>query len=282
MGQNVNIFKKIWRSTRAGTEYFNTDHTWPLPKVSWKHEPFFLFIITPPYSGSTILAQVLNSSPHSSFLQRRAEGQWLIPGMCQLPDAWHRESPMNWESIRAVWLERAKLITEAVQNVEVVIEKSPPNLLRVDKLVEVFPSNALIAFNRDPYANCSSRLFRRHKPESNSEKENIEIVKRLASEWIIRSKWIRKWISELNLTYSTYEKFCSKPDDFLTKILEIVPQLREFKTEKTFIVKDYSPDIIKNHNMRQIGNLSKEQIKAISEILENEPNLLNFWGYNLL
>ena len=281
MERNVDIFRKIWRSIRAGTLYFNTDHEWPKPPVPRRSEPFFLFIITPPYSGSTVLAQALNSSPSSTFLQRRAEGQWLVPGMCRVPDAWERNAYMDWDSIRAVWLQRAKLIQEAVQNVEVIIEKSPPNLLRIDKLTEVFPNNAVVAFNRDPYANCSSRLFRRHKPELKTEEETIEIVKLLASEWIDRSLWVKKWISELNLIFSTYENFCENPDFFLNEIICLVPQLKEVNSKKGFKIKDYSLAQISNQNIRQISRLSRGQIKAISEVLENEQNLLEFFGYNI-
>lgn len=282
MDQNVNVIKKIWRSARAGVEFFNKDHMWPHPRVSLKDEPFFLFILTPPYSGSTALAQVLNSSPTTSFLQRRAEGQWLVPGMCQLPNAWDSETQMNWDSIRAVWFERVKLIQEAVQNVEVIIEKSPPNLLRIDKLVDTFPNNAVIALNRDPYANCSSRLYRRHKPELKTEKETIQIVQLLASDWITRSQWVKKWITELNLLYSTYEEFCENPDDYLDKIINLVPQLKGFDSKKKFKIKDYNFDTISNQNARQIGNLSQGQISAISEVLENEADLLDFFGYQLL
>ncbi len=282
MNHNSNLLKRVWRSIRAGVDYFNTDHTWPKPRVSISNEPLFLFIVTPSYSGSTILAQALNSSPNSSFLQRRAEGQWLIPGMCRLPDAWERKAYMDWGSIRAVWMERVKLIQEAVGNVEVIIEKSPPNLLRIDNIIDTFPNNVVIAFNRDPYANCSSRLFRRYKPELMTEKEITEILELLASEWIIRSKWVKKWISELNLLNSTYERFCENPADYLNEIINICPQLKEFNSKKNFKIKDYSPAKISNQNARQISNLSPGQVKALSEVLENEADLLDYFGYNLL
>ena len=70
---------------------------WPVPEHGIKEEPFFLFIITPPRSGSTALAQILNSAQETTFLNKRGEGQWLIPGLCEA-DRWNPDTFVNTHS----------------------------------------------------------------------------------------------------------------------------------------------------------------------------------------
>ncbi len=52
----------------------NNSKIWPHPKYRHDDEPHFLFIITPPRSGSTAIAQLLNTCDSAMFLQLRGEG----------------------------------------------------------------------------------------------------------------------------------------------------------------------------------------------------------------
>ena len=70
---------------------------WPIPSYNKKDEPHFLFIITPPYSGSTALAKFLNTSSKISIFGNKAEGQWLIPGMCQ-KNRWENNKYIDYDS----------------------------------------------------------------------------------------------------------------------------------------------------------------------------------------
>ncbi len=54
-----------------------------MQKFDESNQPHFLFIITPPYSGSTAISGVLNSSHRTMILQKSGEGQWLVPGLCE-------------------------------------------------------------------------------------------------------------------------------------------------------------------------------------------------------
>ena len=91
------------------------------------------------------------------------------PRKCEA-DRWDREKVVTWESVRSVWLERAELIKSLVQDVDLIIEKSPPNLVRIDQLIAHFPNHSLVAFNRNPYAICSSIFYRNHDPKNKSER----------------------------------------------------------------------------------------------------------------
>jgi hypothetical protein len=237
--------------------------------------------MTPPYSGSTALAQVLNSAYGTAFLQPTAEGQWLVPGLCE-SDRWDPDKKVNWESVRAVWLSRIQFIKSLVSDISLIIEKSPPNIVRVDKLTETFPSHSLVAFNRDPYANCSSILYRNHAPLTKSDKERTKIVSSIAESWLFRSKWLKKLIEERQVTYFTYEQFCSEPSDCVSKIAEYVPVLQTVDVKKNIKVKDYKIQGITDYNAEQVAKLSQSEINAITKILTKDLDLVSFFDYHIL
>jgi hypothetical protein len=61
--------KKLLASVTARTR-----PKWPIPRYDEKDQPHFLFIITPPESGSTAIAKFLDSSPRTMTLTRMGKG----------------------------------------------------------------------------------------------------------------------------------------------------------------------------------------------------------------
>lgn len=253
---------------------------WPKPGYDENNQPRFLFILTPPYSGSTALAELLNSSHRTMFLQDRAEGQWLVPGMCE-DDRWDPEKKIDWNSVEATWLSKFQEIQGLVKNVDIVIEKSPPNMLRIKQLTSIFPNHSLLAFNRNPYANCASIMYRNYEPNNKSPDERHQILQLLARSWIERSTLIRRLVLELNITMFTYEEFCSDISGCIKKIDLPSDAIDSINIEAIVKVKDYGPQQIISQNERQVANLTMPEIALLTDILANEPDLLSFFGYNL-
>lgn len=254
---------------------------WPKPKFNTKNQPTFLFILTPPFSGSTALSELINTSNRTMILQERGEGQWLIPGMCE-NNRWNKEKNINYSSVKAVWLNKFQEVNRLVQGIDVVIEKSPPNIMRMEKLASNFEKTSFLANNRNPYANCSSILFRKFSPEKLSTAERIQQLENIASHWILRSKEIKAFVEKFNVPFLTYEQFCENPA-ILREILDLPEDIKStIQTNSEVKVKDYEVQKIVNQNDRQISNLSKEEIKAISDILSNEKEVLDFFNYEIM
>ena len=269
--------RSIKKSLKRFREYIPYGR-WPAPKYTLEHEPHFLFVITPSHSGSTALAQILNSCPKATFLWRKGEGQWLVPGMCS-SDRWNPHKQIRWESVRATWLKQVDYIQALVQDADLIIEKSPPNLVRMDQLIKTFPNCSLMAFNRDPYANISSRMHRRRDRPDKSKSIRLQQADQFAREWLTRSSWIRKWIEELDVLYLSYESFCADPAGCLQPLIDAVPTLETMDANKPIKVKSYAPQPVTNMNERQIKKLSAEEIAVISSILASDPELLDYFGY---
>ena len=83
----------------------------------------FIFIVTPPYSGSTVLAKILNTSPTSMMLHPRGEGQWLIPSMCT-HDRWNPIKRIDWPLVKKTWYSRYNAINDLVGNIRIIIVKT--------------------------------------------------------------------------------------------------------------------------------------------------------------
>jgi len=254
---------------------------WATPVFNENEQPHFLFIITPPYSGSTALSELLNTSYRTMILQERAEGQWLIPGLCE-KDRWNQDKKVDYDSVKATWLSRFQMVQRLTGNVDVVIEKSPPNMMRIEELASQFNSYSFIANNRNPYANCASILYRQHDAKAITSKQRKSILKDLTKKWMEKSQRIRELIEKLNIPLLTYEDFCKKPSSVID-ILNLPKGVAEsINTEAKVKVKDYKPQKISNQNDRQISNLTPEEIKLISSILESNTQLLEFFNYEVI
>lgn len=253
---------------------------WPRPTHSAiENEPTFLFVLTPPYSGSTVLAKVLNSGRNSAMLQEKGEGQWLVRGMCQ-SDRWEHEKRIDWTSVKAVWGVRIRMLEQLVGPIDVVIEKSPPNLVRADQLARHFTKSRQIAFIRSPFANCASRLYRNYDRIDATERDRIQLLQGLAESWIHRAAWLRRWIDSHAMYFFTYEQFCAEPNRCIGRVLDEFPMLKGIKMDRPFQVKDYPTQGIVNLNDRQQAKLTDREKDAIAESIAPYEDLLCYFGYS--
>lgn len=253
---------------------------WPVVSFDEEIEPHFLFIITPPYSGSTALAEFLNTSNRTTFLQQRAEGQWLVPGMCA-DDRWEKNKVINYKSVKSIWLNKYQSIAKLEENIDVVIEKSPPNMMRIAELSSQFRSFSFIANNRNPYANCASILYRHYDADKISSENRIEILSNLAINWLKRSNIIDNLIEKLHIPLITYESFCKKPSSVVSVLQTPMGVTDTINVDPIVSVKDYPPQKIINQNDRQINKLSDIEIKHLSGIFSEYQNLLDRFKYSV-
>ncbi len=253
---------------------------WPEPNFEVGDEPHFLFLISQPYGGSTAIAQILNTCQNSMFLHQRAEGQWLIPGLCK-EDRWKENKKINLKSVKAVWLNKYQSIKMHVGEIDVVIEKSPPNMMRIREICSQFKKSSIIACNRDPYANCSSIIKSQFTSFENNYKERENIIVGLTKNWQMRSKKIIELVENLLIPFFTYEDFCQDPS-ILKKYLKLPRRLeRTININSKIKVKSYPIQKISNQNERQISELTKGDIELISLTLAEKPELINFFKYKL-
>ncbi len=254
---------------------------WPIPEYEEGDEPHFLFIITLPYSGSTALVKILDTSYRAMLLKGRGEGQWLIPGLCE-KDRWDSKKEINYPSVKAVWLKQFQKSKELTKNVDIVLEKSPPNMMRIKELASQFKSYSFLANNRDPYACCASRLYRKYSLSNMNEDERFLALHKSAEQWLERSQKVQDLVKELNIPMIAYEEFCQDPSSILPK-LNSLPEgfINTINFDAEVQVKNYPPQKIINQNARQIANLNDEELELLTEVFSEKKELLAFFGYRI-
>lgn len=253
---------------------------WPRPTNRLASQPHFLFLVTPPNSGSTAMAKLLNSSQRTTLLHENGEGQWLVPGLAR-PNRWNPKFRVNYASVKAVWLKQFEYLRDCVGGIDVVIEKSPANMMRLDRLIGLFDDVSIVTSNRNPYANISSKGHRYGKFAERSPQEREEIVEKLALQWQVQSRVIADIIDRHECPLVTYEEFCIDPNN-LIKVLSLPEGVTDTMDASTsVIVKDYQEEKVANHNTRQIALLSDAEKARIQVVLANDTDLLARFGYAL-
>ena len=227
--------------------------------------PKYLFVLSPPYSGSTVLWKLLGTSPNVSRFPK--EGQ-MLPEVQHLmrPDAWNPNKQLAWKEIKAAWNARWN------QQKLIHIEKSPPNLVRADRLEEQFSPAYFIAIVRDPYAYS----------EGYARRESAPIAEAVDS-WITRVTILEDQLSNLqNTLLLTYESLTQDPLAACQKMLDFMPQLKNLRHNSLFVCHSIAgrrARKLTNFNDAKIAQLTKQDFEVIRSALLPHKELVERFGY---
>ena len=115
-----------------------------------------LFILSPPFCGSTLLTEILSTSRNLSFNNNIGlkEGQHLpeTHNILFTQDRWNPNKKIDWLVIKSIWnkyWDRSK---------DILLEKSPPNICRAENINDVFNNSKYICLIRNPYAQIQSNI----------------------------------------------------------------------------------------------------------------------------
>jgi len=224
-----------------------------------------LFVLTPPYCGSTLLWQILKSSPHVTALPK--EGQQVVekefmPGTKCLENP---ERQIQWREIKERWEQEWDF------EAPIRLDKSPAAIHHAQDLAEWFPPAKFIGLIRDPYAFCEG-CFRRKSNYTYG--DCAELWRKCAASQ-------KRNIQSLEeIVWFTYESFTERTDEVLQQILEFLPALESLHTEETdtFTVQGRMQEI-RNVNPQKIRMLSRNEVEEINEVLKGCTDLLQFFGY---
>jgi hypothetical protein len=222
----------------------------------------YLFILCPPASGSTLLYQILKTSPQASAFD--GEGQALIPSILFTKDRWKPEKVISWDTAREKWIENWNL------DKPVLVEKSPPHLVRAKQLETYFPGSHFIIMMRNPYAFCEGIKRRWGRKYT---------FRNIAKFWLICAGYQMENIRTLkNSLWFTYEDLTADPRRICNRIVRAIPELVELNPENKFSVFEKSLKI-SNLNPHQISKLSADDLFEINLILKKRPSLMAFFNY---
>jgi len=184
-------------------------------------EHLFVFVLCPPFCGSTLLMELLCTSPAASATNYwgTREGQTLPTVRHILFDhdrRWDPELDIDWQFVRSEWMQYWD------QTARVLIEKSPPHLLRARALEQNFePARFLISW-RNPYAHCEGWIAR-GIPASDAAARTIHCL-----------QFQRRNLELKNALPLPYETVVDRPRECVASILRFIPELESLDWDREF------------------------------------------------
>lgn len=231
-----------------------------------------LFVLAPPFAGSTLLTALLGTSPQVSILPSREHEGIKIPELMDLfwePGSGRKGLP--WHYLEQVYRRHWDLSRP------VLVEKGQ-YLKHAGSIQNAFPEAYFICMQRDPYAWCESVLRRRKVNDGSGLKEFVQ-------NWLSHAAWLLHDLQVLNrVVHFTYEDLCDRTGEVLGKLKAFMPELdgldpsRSFKVHSTLGTQS---NPITNTNAAAIARLSADDVAQISGVLSRYPDLLEFFGYRL-
>jgi hypothetical protein len=273
--RHINFLKKIIRYGSFGYERYSLQvaRNYINQLFQPKTEHIFLFILSPPYNGSTLLHELISTSAKVSFNNSfgTREGQTL-PHVREImfdhQYRWDQSVKFDWHRIKREWMKYWDL------RCPVLIEKSPPNMLRAKEIEKVFEPSYFIIFHRNPYAYCESAIRRERQQPQTAAQFAIDCLKTQ-----------KENVNALSHTLSlSYEQITSDTAMAIDSIRKFIPQLNDIEIKSKFNAHNYHAESqqIRNNNDIKISKISKTHLQEINFIFKPEEALLNSFGYQIL
>ncbi len=238
-----------------------------------KKEHKFLFILSPPYCGSTLLNQILSTSNNLSCNNHLGvrEGQLLpeVKDIMFYNKGWHTDVSYPWEAIKKVWMRYWD------QRKPILMDKSTTNIMRVTEIKRVFENVVFLAMVRNPYAHVEG-IIRRNRATT-------EYAAEFALKCLRYQRQNKE--NEENILFISYEDLCDNKDKLIEKIQEFIPELGTINSDRSFSAHNFKTQgkmKIQNLNHEKINKLSSEQMKVINSYFKKEEELLNYFGYFII
>ncbi|KQI70043.1 hypothetical protein AN189_01185 [Loktanella sp. 3ANDIMAR09] len=252
------------------------DEVWPNRAPGPVRFPTIL-IFTPPNSGSTAIAKLLQTSSRiSTYEIKHSEANRLVPGTLN-NNLWWPQSLIVPDSIAGTLNKVAEQQLRENPDIAWFVEKSPPNLVRPETMFALFPERRALVNNRDPYANIGSQI-KRYRKLIYANVTRQEALAHLAEFWLYRSRFLRDIVENHGVPMLNYEAFCADPSRLVSAL-----GLADMGIDVTgdLSVKDYEPQPIVNMNAEQVALLSQDEIDMITGILSRDEPLVTYFGYDL-
>ena len=232
----------------------------------------FLFILSPPYCGSTLLTQIISTSKKISCNNYIAtmEGQ-LLPELRKHmfnKDRWDETNVYDWSKIKSVWMKYWD------QSKPVLMDKTTTNIMRFDEIKKQFDNTYAVCLVRNPYAVIEGIMRRNSK--------SIEF----AVEFCIKTLQYQKYNIEnnKNLAWITYSELCDNHNLIKKKIKSILPEIDDLDFNKFFSAHNFKNKSLRitNLNDEKISKLKKEDILKINKYFSKEKELLSFFDFQMI
>jgi hypothetical protein len=228
----------------------------------------YIFLFGPNNSGTTVSCQYL-AAQTGGYLPPYGhnEGQ-MAPAVRAMMrhQPWRKDTQFDWHWIRGEW---DGLCRDAGKGL--FIEGSPPNLMRVNHIRQVFDGSAsYVFFLSNPWMQIASEMYNYATAERRS-------VESFMQQWLFKAAQIRQAMqSNPDIPLVTYEAFCAQPS-----VLNQALALPERAITPLAGKRAGDAAEIRDMSARNIAFLRAEEIDRINESLSSDPEILRAFGYEI-
>lgn len=227
--------------------------------------PVFLFVLAGPRTASTLLSDILNTSPNVSRNNPLGEGQYLPELKGRYPNRWNGLREHDWNYVKNVWMRYWDV------SKPILLEKSPPNLAYAEQIERVFHPSYFLCLVRNPYAHCEG-LMRR-----------TGFTAERAAEFALECLSLQKQnLESLENTHLVrYEDLTDRPRQTIATIEEWLPELARLRVSGTFSSYNSTGTSlpITNLNADKIARIAARDLVTINRVFAAEENLLAYFDY---
>jgi len=222
------------------------------------------------------MGAALGKSPEIGGIHINYEGQWLIPGL-STEDRWWPNKFVAWESVQCVWRAAALQASASDHRTRWILEKSPSNIVRAEKLLEIFPNSRAVVSTRSPLPTVISQAARYDHPLYQGVSRE-DILRYLTHLWITMAEHLDHITKNHPADTLTYEQFCSEPHS-LFRAFQLEHCAPVSGEKITVNVKGRGDQEIQNQNDRQIASASTTDRRIICDELRKRSDMLRRFGY---
>jgi hypothetical protein len=182
---------------------------------------------------------------------------------------WDKTNTLPWPDIKAAW--------EGYwdQSKPILLEKSPPNLIRATAIAAHFQPVQFVLMVRNPYAHAEGLMRRNKFP-----------LRRAANFSLMCLRTQLENMQQLeNTLVFTYEQLVQDPVQACKDLATFQPALSDIKPEASFEVHSIDGTVdrqITDLNAKKIASLSAADLASLNEFFVPAEDVLNAWGYELI
>ena len=233
----------------------------------------YLFILSPPFSGSTLVNQIISSSKNVSCNNNigTREGQNLpeVKKIMFEEKRWEEKNKLPWDKIKKIWRSYWYL------KKPILLDKSIPNIMRVDQLKEFFYPNHFICIVRNPYAICEGVMRRSNQSAEVAAMFTIKCLK-----YQMKNINLHKDIFLLS-----YEDLCDNTTITINKIKKQIDELYDINPNQKFKAHNFKTKKsmrITNLNDEKIKKIKKKDLVVINKHFNKNKKVLDFFNYKII
>ena len=239
--------------------------------VPGDNKSLHLFILSPPYAGSTLLHEIISTSPEVSpdNIWGTREGLSL-PGIRELIDYRRRWDPEYKYPFDAIFKKLKKYWS---RRKSIWLDKSPSFIFRATDIESYLPTSKFVILVRHPLALVNSFMVR---DKMDLESAAAMVVKSFKFQYAnCKTLNDQIWIS--------YESLVNNHNETMKSLLNFIPEFIELPGKKKYKAHNQLGEKmgLTDFNQSKIKSFSEEDLNKLKDIFSSHQQLLDYFGYSI-